>query len=55
MVDFYENAVAEPCRKALMNLKACQFIKDFYLAGGTALAFQIGHRRKGVKSTFDPY
>jgi predicted nucleotidyltransferase component of viral defense system len=44
MVDFFKNAVTESCRCALMNLKDCQFIEDFYLAGGTALALQIGHR-----------
>jgi predicted nucleotidyltransferase component of viral defense system len=44
MVDYCENAVTESCRMAMMNLGACEFIKNFYLAGGTALALQIGHR-----------
>ena len=44
MVDFYENAVTESCHHALISLKACEFVKNFYLAGGTALALQIGHR-----------
>lgn len=28
----------------LEKIKTCEFTKDFYLAGGTALAIQLGHR-----------
>ena len=44
MVSFYESAATPACRQALALLQQQQFIKDFYLAGGTALAIQIGHR-----------
>jgi predicted nucleotidyltransferase component of viral defense system len=44
MVDFYESATTPPCRHALAYLSQQLFISDFYLAGGTALALQIGHR-----------
>lgn len=44
MVSFYESAATPACRQALALLQQQQFIKDFYLAGGTALALQIGHR-----------
>lgn len=44
MVKFYENAITKTCLAALKHLNGHEFIKDFYLAGGTALALQIGHR-----------
>ena len=44
MVSFYEEAVTESCRQGLVLLRDQAFIQDFYLAGGTALALQIGHR-----------
>jgi hypothetical protein len=44
VVSFYESAATPACRQALALLQQQQFIKDFYLAGGTALALQIGHR-----------
>ena len=44
MVDFYVNAITGSCRKVLVFLQNLDFIHDFYLAGGTALALQIGHR-----------
>ncbi|MEE8390858.1 MAG: nucleotidyl transferase AbiEii/AbiGii toxin family protein, partial [Anaerolineae bacterium] len=44
MVDFYEQATTSACRQALDYLRQQPFIGDFYLAGGTALALQIGHR-----------
>lgn len=44
MVRFYENAVTKSCRNTLKHLRGYDFVKDFYLAGGTALALQIGHR-----------
>ena len=44
MVDFYELTTTSACRHALAYLCQQSFISDFYLAGGTALALQIGHR-----------
>ena len=44
MVDFFEHAITPACRRALNYLGQHRFIEDFYLAGGTALALQIGHR-----------
>jgi predicted nucleotidyltransferase component of viral defense system len=44
MVNFYESATTPACRQALAYLSQQPFISDFYLAGGTALALQIGHR-----------
>jgi len=44
MVDFCEQATTPACHQALNYLRQQPFIGDFYLAGGTALALQIGHR-----------
>ncbi len=44
MVDFYEAAITRACHQALDCLRRHSFMDDFYLAGGTALALQIGHR-----------
>ena len=44
MVDFYELTTTPACHHALTYLRQQPFISDFYLAGGTALALQIGHR-----------
>jgi predicted nucleotidyltransferase component of viral defense system len=44
MVRFYEAATTPACRRALAYLRQQTFVRDFYLAGGTALALQIGHR-----------
>jgi hypothetical protein len=44
MVTFYAQAVTPGCQKGLDFLLQYHFIQDFYLAGGTALALQIGHR-----------
>jgi hypothetical protein len=44
LVDFYESATTPACHQALDYLRHHRFIEDFYLAGGTALALQIGHR-----------
>ena len=41
---FYAEAMTPSCRKGLGFLRQHDFIHDFYLAGGTALALQIGHR-----------
>ncbi len=44
MVTFHESATTPACRRALTFLRQQPFVRDFYLAGGTALALQIGHR-----------
>jgi predicted nucleotidyltransferase component of viral defense system len=44
MVKFYETAITRACHEALALLSGHAFLNDFYLAGGTALALQIGHR-----------
>jgi len=44
MVTFYESTTTPICRQALDILRCQSFIHNFYLAGGTALALQIGHR-----------
>jgi predicted nucleotidyltransferase component of viral defense system len=44
MVTFYEEAITANCQKSLNFLSQQDFIREFYLAGGTALALQIGHR-----------
>jgi predicted nucleotidyltransferase component of viral defense system len=44
MVSFHENVIPESCLRAFEFLQRYTFLKDYYLAGGTALALQIGHR-----------
>ena len=44
MVDFYKLATTPACNQALDYLRQQPLIGDFYLAGGTGLALQIGHR-----------
>jgi len=44
MVKFYESAITSSCQEALAFLAEQSFLDGFYLAGGTALALQIGHR-----------
>jgi predicted nucleotidyltransferase component of viral defense system len=44
MVTFYAEAITPSCQEGLDFLRQHRFIQDFYLAGGTALALQIGHR-----------
>jgi len=44
MVDFHKLATTPACNQALDYLCQQPFIGDFYLAGGTGLALQIGHR-----------
>ncbi len=41
---FYPGALAVAVRKTMADLRDVQEIKDFYLAGGTALALILGHR-----------
>ena len=44
MVTFHESATTPSCHQVLDHLRHHAFIHDFCLAGGTALALQIGHR-----------
>lgn len=44
MVTFYEMTITSACHQGLDYLRHQAFIGDFYLAGGTALALQLGHR-----------
>jgi predicted nucleotidyltransferase component of viral defense system len=44
VVKFFETATTPTCRQALAYLRQQDFVTGFYLAGGTALALQIGHR-----------
>ena len=41
---FHTEAVAAECRRALELLRGQDWLQSFYLAGGTALALQLGHR-----------
>ncbi|MBI5082561.1 MAG: nucleotidyl transferase AbiEii/AbiGii toxin family protein [Chloroflexi bacterium] len=42
--DFHWDALPQNTRRSLESVKSLPFLADFYLAGGTALALQIGHR-----------
>lgn len=42
------------CRQALEVLAGQPFMRSFYLAGGTALALQIGHRISKDLDWFSP-
>ena len=44
MVKIFEDAITPACVRALDILRRHELIRAFYLAGGTALALQIGHR-----------
>jgi predicted nucleotidyltransferase component of viral defense system len=44
MVTFFESATTSGCQRGLGLLERERFIANYYLAGGTALALQIGHR-----------
>jgi hypothetical protein len=51
VVTFFRDAITPACRQALAYLRQQDFIAGFYLAGGTALALQIGHRISPPKTT----
>ncbi len=40
----HEETLAKPTQKLFGKLTGCPWLSDFYLAGGTALALQLGHR-----------
>lgn len=44
MVNFFTDAITRSCLSALRQLRRQDFIHEFFLAGGTALALQIGYR-----------
>jgi hypothetical protein len=44
MVKFFPEAITADCQAALACLKGQPWLEGYYLAGGTALALQIGHR-----------
>ena len=44
-MDFYFEVLDEETKNNLEILSRAPFIENFYLAGGTGLALQIGHRR----------
>ena len=41
----YKEAIELSTLELLINLQKTKVLKDFYLAGGTSLAMQIGHRK----------
>ena len=40
----FREAIPDPVWKLLMGLSRLNAMENAYLAGGTALAFQLGHR-----------
>lgn len=54
MVKFYLEAVTTQCQQALKLLRNQPLLAGYYLAGGTALALQIGHRISTDLDWFTP-
>jgi Nucleotidyl transferase AbiEii toxin, Type IV TA system len=54
MVTFFPEAITEQCQQALGLLQNKLLLSDYYLAGGTALALQIGHRVSTDLDWFTP-
>ncbi len=50
----FEEALYDETRKVLAQLGTLEFLKSFYLAGGTALAMQLGHRKSIDLDFFTP-
>src|SRR5206468_776564 len=44
-IPWHPEVLAEDARKTLDTLSGHRALRPFYLAGGTALALQLGHRR----------
>ncbi|HQN17287.1 MAG TPA: nucleotidyl transferase AbiEii/AbiGii toxin family protein [Bacteroidales bacterium] len=42
---FHKEAIDTNILELLIELQSLDILKDFYLAGGTSLAMQIGHRK----------
>lgn len=55
MMTFHQAAVPPSCHDALDFLRRLPFIQAFYLAGGTALALQLGHRISVDLDWFSPH
>jgi len=41
----YKEVINQKTERLLIELAKSNIVKDFYLAGGTALALQFGHRK----------
>jgi len=41
----HAESIDKKTKRVLDEIKTCEFLKSFYLAGGTALAIQLGHRK----------
>jgi hypothetical protein len=54
MVNFHTEAIAPSCQTALTYLRQQPWLEGYYLAGGTALALQIGHRISTDLDWFTP-
>lgn len=54
MVNFFPEAITSDCQAALTCLKDQPWLEGYYLAGGTALALQIGHRISTDLDWFTP-
>jgi predicted nucleotidyltransferase component of viral defense system len=54
MVAFHAQAITAECQQALRLLRGQPQLASFYLAGGTALALQIGHRISTDLDWFTP-
>lgn len=54
MVKFFPEAITPSCQTALTYLKRQSWLEGYYLAGGTALALQIGHRISTDLDWFTP-
>jgi predicted nucleotidyltransferase component of viral defense system len=54
MVTFYLDAITPACASALEFLRGQPLLRGYYLAGGTALALQIGHRISTDLDWFSP-
>jgi hypothetical protein len=54
MVKFFPEAITPGCQTALTHLRRQPWLAIYYLAGGTALALQIGHRISTDLDWFTP-
>jgi len=54
MVKFFPEAITPGCQQALTYLRQQSWLEGYYLAGGTALALQIGHRVSTDLDWFTP-
>jgi hypothetical protein len=54
MVKFFPETITPSCQAALAHLRRQPWLESYYLAGGTALALQIGHRISTDLDWFTP-